>query len=60
MEIGIHSVGTNPSGSTMPCFTAAPVNLRVSITATESAAMLATYRRLLSAFTASATGSAPK
>ena len=46
IDIGIHSVGTNPSGSTMPSREALPVSLRVLITATASVAMSATYSRL--------------
>ncbi len=60
IEIGIHSVGIKPSGSTMPLRAAALVSNFVLITATASLARLATYSRLPSAFTASATGSAPK
>jgi len=41
IEIGIHSVGTNPSGSTMSCFDVFGVSLRVSMTATASLPMFA-------------------
>ncbi len=50
----------NPTGSTIPCFAAAAVNLRVSITATASDPIFAAYNRLPSPLNASATGSAPK
>src|ERR1700684_4140335 len=59
-SMGIHSVGMEPMGSTMPCCAALRVNLLVSITATASLMALATYRRLPSALTARASGSAPK
>jgi hypothetical protein len=42
IDIGIHSVGTNPMGSTIPCFDALVVSFAVSITATASLAELAT------------------
>ena len=60
IDIGIHSVGTNPTGSNIPSFADFAVNFVVSITATASVAMFATYNRLPFPFTASATGSAPK
>jgi hypothetical protein len=60
IEIGIHSVGTNPIGSTIPAFDAFAVSLRVSNTATASLPMFAAYNRLPFVFTASPTGSAPK
>ena len=60
IDMGIHSVGTNPIGSTIPCFDAFSVSFLVSITAMASLTALATYRRLPSALTARASGSAPK
>ena len=42
IEIGIHSVGTNPMGSTIPCFETFAVSCFVSMTATESLARFAT------------------
>ena len=42
IDIGIHSVGTNPSGSTIPLRATFAVSLRVLITATESLAAFAT------------------
>ena len=59
-DIGIHSVGINPSGSTIPCFAVAGVSLRGSIMAIASEPMFATYSLLPSLLTASASGSAPK
>ena len=42
IEMGIHSVGTNPMGSTIPCFETLAVSCLVSITATASLPMFAT------------------
>ena len=42
IEMGIHSVGTKPMGSTIPCFDTFAVSLLVSMTATASLAMFPT------------------
>ncbi len=60
IDIGIHSVGKNPIGSTMPSFAAFAVSFVVSITATASEIAFATYNRDPSGDSASASGSAPK
>ena len=60
IDMGIHSVGINPSGSAMPWCGAFGVSLPVSMTAMASVMALATYSRLPSALRASASGSAPK
>ncbi len=60
IAIGIHSVGINPIGSTMPCLATFAVSFVVSITAIASEIAFATYNRDPSGDNASASGSAPK
>ncbi len=60
IEIGIHSVGMNPMGSTIPCFDAFAVSLLCIHNRNGIAAQVRHIEPAPSPLTASVTGSAPK